>query len=501
MPVFQAPRGTRDFLPDDMAIRNQVERTVRTVLESFGYQQVQTPTYEQYDLLAAGAGERLREELFTFASDAGRFALRPEMTAPVCRLVASGLLAHFPRPYKLYYFGPCFRYCRPLPGRHREFVQTGVELVGAEGPLADAEVVALAVHVLIALGIEQFTLQIGDAGILRSLLANLEDESDVSRVLSEVDRLARLLARSGELSRQGLLSPEDRDFLEAVAGGLLRLQQEVGYTGPRPLTVGETSPPVEGRDLWVDRLLATAEDTYRTAWTSRGLTSTTADQLLRLARLCGPPEEVFPAARQLLADTPAIPFLEELARVGDWLVALGVSGFTVALGMTRQLAFYTGTVFEIAPMTGAWQQLCGGGRYDRLVEAFGGPPTPATGLAFHFDRLVEAYREAHHLKGRFPDVSPLDILVISPPEYRSQAAAVADGVRSAGRRAGIDLRAGASLPEQIAYFWRLGAPFLVTVGLPGLGEGLVRLQGRAPDTAAFVSERIVPLDALSESIR
>src|SRR5438270_6487059 len=193
MATFQGPRGTRDFLPDEMAVRNQVERAVRATFESYGYQQIQTPTFELYDLFAARSGEEIRESMFTFASDAGRYALRPELTAPVCRLVANGELTRFPLPYKLYYFGPCFRYCRPQQGRYREFIQTGVELMGTRDALADAEVVAVAARALANLGIEEFNLKVGDVGVFRSLLGDdpARQESQ-SRILADLDKLMNL---------------------------------------------------------------------------------------------------------------------------------------------------------------------------------------------------------------------------------------------------------------------------------------------------------------------
>src|SRR5207248_2353628 len=113
--------------------------------------------------------------------------------------------------------------------------------------------------------------------------------------------------------------------------------------------------------------------------------------------------------------------------VCDWLSALGVEGHEVVLGMARNLDFYTGTVFEIdTPLLGAHRQLCGGGRYDRLVEEFGGPPTPATGFAFGFDRLVEAYRQTQRDRGEVHDSSPVRAVVVAPPGQRRLAVRVAE---------------------------------------------------------------------------
>src|SRR5947209_19905238 len=158
-------------------------------------------------------------------------------------------------------------------------------------------------------------------------------------------------------------------------------------------------------------------------------------------------------------------------------------------------------VFEVdAPQLGVHRQVCGGGRYDRLVEEFDGPPTPATGFAFGFDRLVEAYRQAQHNQGRLPDSSPVDVLVVSPPAQRRRAAAVAEQLRARGFRASLDLR-GVGLEEQVSYFWDLGAGALVTVGLAETGDDSCKLQVRMSRARSFDSECVVKIDALANELR
>jgi histidyl-tRNA synthetase len=502
MATFQGPRGTRDFLPDEMAVRNTVERAVRATFESYGYQQIQTPTFELYDLFAARSGEEIRESMFTFASDAGRYALRPELTAPVCRLVANGELNRFPKPYKLYYFGPCFRYCRPQQGRYREFVQTGVELMGTRDPLADAEVIAVAVRVLANLGLDHFALRVGDVGVFRSLLGEGRESQQQERqnhIIADIDRLMHLGEKCQALVGRESLAVEDRSYVEAVRGGLARLQAEVGYTGPHAVT---PEPATDDKlRQWLRDLPAAAEETYQAAWVHhRLLPADAAALLVKVARMRGPAVEVIREARALLAGTQAMQPLDDLEKVCDWLGTLGVAGVEAVLGMARNLDFYTGMVFEVdAPQLGAHRQVCGGGRYDRLVEEFGGPPTPATGFAFGFDRLVAAYRQGQHDQGRLPDSSPVDVLVVSLPPQRRQAALVAEQLRARGVRAGLDLR-GVGLEEQVSYFWDLGASTLVTVGLPETGEDACQLQVRAPGARQFASERVVKSNALADEI-
>jgi histidyl-tRNA synthetase len=482
MARYQVPRGTRDFLPAEMAVRNHVEQRVRAAFESYGFQQIQTPIFEQYELLAARSGEEIKESMFTFASDAGRYALRPELTSPVCRLVASDALQGLPRPYKLFYVGPCFRYCRPQPGRYREFYQAGVELMGSADPLADAEVIAVAVRTLRNLGVEPFRLRIGDVGVFRRLLQDrpgqdARQQERQNHILYDIDRVMHLREKFATVSRQPRLLPEDQSLIEGVTNSLAKLQEEIGYTDKATaVTKGEGASEDQLRARLVT-LPDIAEATYRAAWVHHGyLPADRANLLVQVARLRGPCAEVLQQARQLLAGNPALEPLNDLAVVCDWLPALGVNDFEVVLGTARNLDFYTGTVFEIDTLlTGAHRQLCGGGRYDRLVEEFDGPPTPATGFAFGFDRLVEAFKAS----GRKADAGAVDVFVMGPPARRRQAVELAEQLRSAGLRAGVDLRGDADMNAQEDYGRQLRAEFTVTVGADGVGADRCKLRRAA----------------------
>jgi histidyl-tRNA synthetase len=469
MAKYQAPRGTRDFLPEEMAVRNHVERSVRAAFESYGFQQIQTPMFEQYELLAARSGEEIKESMFTFASDAGRYALRPELTSPVCRLVASDALRSLPYPYKLYYFGPCFRYCRPQPGRYREFYQAGVELMGSADPLADAEVIALAVKTLRQLGIQPFRLRIGDVGVFRRLLQ--EDATSDPRqqerqrhIIQDVDRVMHLREKCQALAAPTRLAPEDQSLIEGVTNSLAKLQEEISYADKATAVTKVTDTSEEQLRARLTTLPDIAEATYRAAWIANGmLTAERANLLTQVARLHGPCGEVLKQARKLLEAQAALEPLDGLAKVCDWLPALGVREFELVLGTARNLDFYTGTVFEIdTPLTGAHRQLCGGGRYDRLVEEFDGPPTPATGFAFGFDRLVEALKSS----GQSIGASSVDVVVISPPGQRGHAVQVAECLRGAGLRVGIDLQGERGIKEQEEYVQTSHAEFAVLVEGP-----------------------------------
>lgn len=499
MAKYQAPRGTRDFLPREMAVRNHVEKIVRAAFESYGFQQIQTPIFEQYELLAARSGEEIKESMFTFASDAGRYALRPELTSPVCRLVASDALRELPQPYKLYYFGPCFRYCRPQPGRYREFYQAGVELMGSKDPLADAEIIALAVKTLRELGIEPFRLRIGDVGVFRRLLqekqpADPRQQERQQQIIADIDRIMHLREKCAAIAQQAKMAPEEQSLIEGVINSLAKLQEEIGY-GDKATAVTKATDSSEGALRGrLASLPGIAEATYRAAWVFNGiLDDARANLLVELARLRGPCGEVLQRARKLLQGNTALESLNDLAAVCDWLPALNVGDFEVVLGTARNLDFYTGMVFEIdTPLAGTHRQLCGGGRYDGLVEEFAGPPTPATGFAFGFDRLVETFKAT----GQQVGASPVDVVVISPPGQRQKAVTLAERLREAGVRVGVDLRSASDAKEQEAYGQKLQPRFVVLVGIEGLGPDQCKLRLTPAGT-----ERTVAMTEIVREIR
>ncbi|HLE47030.1 MAG TPA: histidine--tRNA ligase [Candidatus Thermoplasmatota archaeon] len=170
---MQPPRGTRDFGPDEMAARRALEEKLRRVFRTYNYREVQTPTFEEVELFLAKSGPGIRDEIYDFKDKSDReLALRPELTAPVMRYYFSTLKMQ-PKPIRLFYFGPCYRYDRPQAGRYREFWQMGCELIGDDSPEAHAELIRLALDLFEAAGLADYQLRLGHLWILRSLLEEL----------------------------------------------------------------------------------------------------------------------------------------------------------------------------------------------------------------------------------------------------------------------------------------------------------------------------------------
>ena len=184
--MIQKPRGTRDFLPDEMEARRGIEAKMREAARRFGYREVCTPEFEELELFTLRSGEGIMQEMYVFEDKGGRkLALRPEITAAVIRMYINEAKVA-PKPLRWCYFADCFRYERPQKGRYRQFWQFGAELIGADTAMADAEVIMLASEALNATGVT-WELKVGHLAFMKNLLADLEPTAQ-RRVMAHLDK-------------------------------------------------------------------------------------------------------------------------------------------------------------------------------------------------------------------------------------------------------------------------------------------------------------------------
>jgi histidyl-tRNA synthetase len=176
---FKAPRGTFDVLPDRMTQRESLLRTAHRIFGRAGYDWMMTPSFEDTALFERGVGKStdiVRKEMFTFEDKGGRsLTLRPEGTAPVCRAYVEHGMHKLAQPVKLAYSGPFFRHERPQAGRYRQFHQIGVEAIGTDSPLADAEVITLFNDLVEELGVPGVELRLGSLGSIEARREYLEE--------------------------------------------------------------------------------------------------------------------------------------------------------------------------------------------------------------------------------------------------------------------------------------------------------------------------------------
>ena len=166
--LTNAPRGTKDILPDSIGQWTYVEGKVREICQRFGYKEIRTPLFEHTELFQRGIGDTtdvVEKEMYTFMDRGGRsITLRPENTAAAVRAYLQNKLYADNALTKLFYIGSMFRYDRPQAGRYREFHQFGVEALGEINPAVDAEIIILAVRFLESLGLKDLELSLNSVG-------------------------------------------------------------------------------------------------------------------------------------------------------------------------------------------------------------------------------------------------------------------------------------------------------------------------------------------------
>ncbi|AJC71610.1 histidyl-tRNA synthetase [Thermococcus guaymasensis DSM 11113] len=423
-------KGTRDFLPEEMAKRRWVLERIRETFERYNFHEVLTPTFEYTDLFRLRSGEEVVKQLYAFLDKGGRdISLRPDMTSSVARLYVSAFQTA-PKPIKWYYIANMFRYEEPQSGRYREFWQAGVELIGSDRVEADAEVIALFTESYLATGLEDFTVNIGDRILLDEFAKMLGVEDDIG--------LMRLIDKKDKLSRE--------EFVKAL----------------RDFGLGE-----EG-----------------------------VEKVLSLIEIKGEPSEVLPKAEELFTSEKAKDEIKRLYELVDLLDAYGVSKWIrIDLGIARGFDYYTSVVFEaIAPNDLGIGSIGGGGRYDNLIEVFGGKPTPATGFAIGIERLIPILE----WKGLIPEpkLRP-DVYVIpigNEAELKKTAVGVVSALRRAGVRADVELT-GRKLRKALDYAGKLGVPYVVLIGKRDLAEGRVTV--RDMETG---EQRVVKKEGVVEEI-
>jgi histidyl-tRNA synthetase len=201
-PTIQPVKGTRDYYPEEMAVRNFLYQTARKVSESFGYQEWDAPFLETIDLYAAKSGEELvNKQSFVFPDRGGdMITLRPELTPSLARLVAQRQ-KQLVYPLRWWTWGPCWRYERPQKGRTREFFQWNIDLIGVDTPEADAEMVAIAASFLREAGLapEQVNILVNNRKLVGTELAALDIPVELSKeVFRLIDRRDKLPANEWE---------------------------------------------------------------------------------------------------------------------------------------------------------------------------------------------------------------------------------------------------------------------------------------------------------------
>lgn len=352
MPTYTSLPGFRDFYPAEFAVRDHIMRAWRDVARRYGFEQYDGPPLEALELYTAKSGEEIVGQLYAFEDKGGRqVALRPEMTPTLARMIgarAGGLR----KPMRWFSMPQLFRYERTQRGRLREHFQWNVDILGEEDSAADAEVLAVAIDGLRALGLtrDHIVARYNDRRLLERLLLHIGvSAGNLPRAYNAVDKLGR----------------------ESEARIRERLVNEAGIT----------DDAAEGV-LAVFR--ARSLDALRAAY---GTVDGVREEIDRIAAF--------------QARLEAMGFADYVA-------------FDAAI--VRGLAYYTGIVFELFDRRGELRAICGGGRYDRLLGSLGGADLPAVGFGMGDVVLAELLADLDLLPSAAPRVDVYLVAVSSSEE-------------------------------------------------------------------------------------
>lgn len=399
------PKGTRDFYPEDMRMRNWLFDHFRSVAISHAFCEYDAPVLESEALYTRKAGEEVTEQLYNFVDKGDRaVALRPEMTPSLARMVLkkNGL----PLPLKWFSIPQCWRYERMTRGRRREHFQWNMDIWGVDGVQAEAELLSAMVSFFRRVGLtsEDVGIKVNSRLVISEILTELgipEDKFAATCVL--VDKLEKVPidAVQGDLEELGL----DRSVVEKLLAVLTNKS--------------------------VDSL----KDTL-------GEDSLAVQQLSVTLQLC------------------------EDYGISDWIV--------FDASVVRGLAYYTGIVFEAFDRRGELRAIAGGGRYDKLLETFGGESTPAAGFGFGDAVIVELLKDRNLLPSFEKQGVDTVVFAMSDDLYKAALEAAAT-LRENGQSVDVVLESKKT-KWVFKHADRVGARFCLIVGSREYDEGEVAIK-------------------------
>jgi len=397
----------RDLQEDEVLGLRRAQDTLQTVFSSFGYRLVDPPFLEPTETFSRKAGGEFATRMYSFVEPGGHHVtLRPEFTSAVVRLYRERE-ASLVLPVRWQYGGPVFRYYPDNTARPRQFWQVGGELLGAGGPHADAEAVAVAARGLAAFGLPSFTVAVTDIAVVRACLAPF----------SLSDRAQQFILRNLSVLRQGQASVQ-RIREAAAAVGLLKSKQDQAHlrrlisalkAQPASRThngVAGAPPSLRSQDDIIRRLqqkLAGGDD------------PSAFDQAVSvvagLSQVSGEPAKALNDLSKIAESSGADPepvrsFRQGIEAAMDHLAPHHRAvRLHVDLALAPSLAYYTGVLFELRAGGLDGPVLGSGGRYDGLLRALGAQQdTPAIGFAFSLPALVAAWQasDAHPSARKVP---------------------------------------------------------------------------------------------------
>ena len=390
---IQAPKGTKDMLPQDAYKWQYIESILREVSKAFGVREIRTPIFEHTELFLRGVGETtdiVQKEMYTFNDKGDRsITLKPEGTAGAVRAFIENRLFNEAQPTKIYYMTPCFRYENVQKGRLRQFHQYGIEALGSKEPSMDAEVISLAMEALKRLGLKSLSLNINNLGCPN---CRPKYNEALKKYLEEnYDALCGTCKTRFEKNPMRILDCKEKKCNE----------------------ITKNAPII------LDYICDECNDHFE--------------------------------------------------EVKKYLDALNIK-YNIDPGIVRGLDYYTKTIFEILNDDFT---VCGGGRYDKLIEEIGGPEMPAVGFGLGLERLLMTLEKEGV---DIPCESLVELYIgARGEEAKLQAFSLATKLRANGIKSEIN-HMGRSIKAEMKYANKIGALFTTILGDDELQNKTIKLK-------------------------
>jgi len=396
--AIQPLRGMRDFLPGQMIRRQYLMDLIRAVFEDYGFSPMETPAMESMELLGRkGVGGEDVDNEIYTFRDKGDRRVGLRFDLTVPMARVVAANPQLKKPFKRYQISRVWRYDRPQAGRFREFWQADADIVGTKSMDAEAECLAVAVSVMKQLGFRKFRIRLNNRKILNGMVELLNVKKEKSL------QVFRALDKLDKIGKKGV-----REELK----GLLKAKE--------------------------------------------------MDRMMEFIERRGKPKSVMSRGLDVFTTTVGDQGREELMGIVEKAKVYGIDKFIeIDFSLVRGLDYYTGPIFEMSIESGNLGSVAGGGRYDNLIEMYGGRWTPATGFSFGIERIFEIMES----EGMFTQPgTKTDFFVVSvDDDCREEAIRVAEQMRAAYMNVETDLM-GRDMKRQLEYASKSGIPFVVIVG-------------------------------------
>ncbi len=428
------PKGTRDFLPAEVAKRNYIYNTIRKSFEIYGFSPIETPSFELSSTLLGkygeegdrlifkilNSGEKVKKadlkaledgNLARFSNSLSEKALRYDLTVPFARFVVQHQ-NDISFPFKRYQIQPVWRADRPQHGRYQEFYQCDADVVGSDSLLYEVDFVLLFDEVLSNLLLPDFTIKINNRKILSGIAEVCGEEEKIITITVAIDKLDKI-----------------------------------------------------GVDGVVKELL------------EKGVAEKAIEKIKPLFEISGNTESRLKQMSQFLSDSEVgMEGIKELEFVLDKVNKMGLRTAKLEFDVTlaRGLNYYTGAIFEVKANGVKMGSICGGGRYDDLTGIFGMKDMSGVGISFGADRIYDVLTELN----LFPPTvdNALELLFINfGEEEQNHCLNLLKEVRSKGISAEI-YPVSAKMKKQMKYANDRGVKNIALVGKNEMDEGLIQLK-------------------------